>query len=227
VARRRRKGKSGKWVGRLLTTLLAIPAAYLVAALVGSLIPVNAAWKEPPDGTTIYLAGNGIHTDIIMPVEAEGLDWSSVLPNERQARWIAFGAGEQHVYLDTPAWSDITLATIWSAIRGGPRVMHVEFVGTPAYAARAIRLRPEEYRRLWTSIRAEFALDPEGGPERLAHPGYGCCDAFYQGVGKASAVRTCNNWVADRLRLAGVTVSVWPPFAEGLLWRYRRAPQST
>ena len=227
MARRRRKGKSRKWVGRLLTILLAVPAAYLVAALIGSLAPVNTAWKEPADGTTIYLADNGIHTDIIMPVDAEGLDWSSVVPDERQARWIAFGAGEQHVYLDTPAWSDITLATIWSAIRGGPRVMHVEFVGAPAYAARAIRLRPEEYRRLWTSIRAEFALDAEGGPERLAHPGYGCCDAFYQGVGKASAVRTCNNWVADRLRLAGVKVSVWPPFAEGLLWRYRRAPQST
>lgn len=126
MARRRRKGNSGKWVGRLLTLLLAIPAAYLVAALVGSLVPVNAAWTEPKSGTTIYLADNGIHTDIIMPVDAEGLDWSSVLANDRQARWIAFGAGERHVYLDTPAWSDITLATVWSALSGGPRVMHVE-----------------------------------------------------------------------------------------------------
>lgn len=88
-------------------------------------------------------------------------------------------------------------------------------------------MRPEEYRRLWASIRAEFALDARGRPERLAHRAYGCCDAFYRGVGKASAVRTCNSWIADRLRLAGVKVSVWPPFAEGLLWRYRRVPQST
>jgi hypothetical protein len=39
-------------------------------------------------------------------------------------------------------------------------------------------------------------------------------------------VETCNNWVAARLRLAGVKVSAWPPFANGLLWRYRRLPRA-
>ena len=223
VARRRRKGKWGKWVGRALTALLAIPAVYLVAALLGSLIAVNREWREPESGTTIYLADNGIHTDIIMPADAQGLDWSRFLAADSAgAEWIAFGAGEQHVYLDTPTWWDITPRTIASALIGGPRVMHVEYVGTPAYAARAIRLRPEEYRRLWASIRAECALDGQGRPQRLTHPGYGCCDAFYRGIGKASAVRTCNSWVADRLRLAGVKASVWPPFDEGLTWRYRK-----
>jgi len=208
--------------------LLAIPAAYLVAALPGSLIAVNGGWTEPDSGTTIYLAENGIHTDIVMPVAAQGLDWSAVLSAgdvavpQPGARWIAFGAGEQHVYLDTPTWWDITPKTIASALLGGPRVMHVEYVGTPAYAVRTIRLRPEEYRRLWASIRAELALDRSGHPQPMAHPGYGCCDAFYRGVGKASAVRTCNSWVADRLRLAGVKASIWPPFEEGLTWRYRK-----
>ncbi len=101
-------------------------------------------------------------------------------------------------------------------------MLHVDYVGSPAYAQREIRLRPEEYRRLWASIRAEFALDRNGRPQRIAHPGYGCCDSFYRAAGKASAVRTCNNWVADRLRLAGVKTSIWPPFAPGLLWRYRK-----
>ena len=50
VARRRRKGKAGKWVGRLLTLLLAVPALYLVAALIGSLMPVNRGWTEPAAG---------------------------------------------------------------------------------------------------------------------------------------------------------------------------------
>ncbi|HWU93263.1 MAG TPA: TIGR02117 family protein [Sphingomicrobium sp.] len=222
MARRRRKGKAGKWVARIVAALLALPAAYLLAALVGSLVPVNRGWSEPEHGTTIYLADNGIHTDIIMPVAANGLDWSAVLSVDPRTQWIAFGAGEQHVYLDTPTWWDITPRTIWSALAGGRRVLHVDYVGTPAYAQREIRLRPEEYRRLWASIRAEFALDRNGRPQRIAHPGYGCCDSFYGAAGKASAVRTCNNWVADRLRLAGVKTSIWPPFAPGLLWRYRK-----
>ena len=100
--------------------------------------------------------------------------------------------------------------------------MHVEYVGDPSYAVREIRLRPDEYRRLWAAIRADFALDPNGQPQRLDHPGYGCCDSFYRAVGRESAVRTCNTWVARWLRVAGVETSAWPPFVPGLVWRYRR-----
>ena len=233
MARRRRKSKAGKWVGRILSALLALPALYLLAALAGSLIAVNRGWDEPAEGTTVYIADNGIHADIIMPVKAEGLDWAPLIPKTDfaaaypNAQWIAFGAGERRVYLETPTWWDIRPGTIWSALIGGERVMHVEYVPSPYYAAREIRLRPEEYRRLWASIRAGFALDANGRPQRIAHPGYGCCDAFYRTNDKANMIRTCNSWVADRLRLAGVETSIWPPFVPGVLWRYRKVPQST
>jgi uncharacterized protein (TIGR02117 family) len=228
VARRRRKGNAGKWVGRILTALLAVPALYLAAALVGSLVPVNRDWAEPAQGTTVYIADNGIHADIIMPVRAQGLDWAPLVPKSDFAavpdgsRWIAFGSGEQRVYLNTPTWWDITPRTVWSALAGGKRVMHVEYVPNPDYATREIRLRPEEYRRLWAAMRADFALDPRGRAERIDHRGYGPADAFYRAVGKESAVRTCNTWVARWLRLAGVKTSLWPPFIPGLVWRYRR-----
>jgi uncharacterized protein (TIGR02117 family) len=219
----------GNWVGRFLTALLAIPAAYLVAALIGSLVPVNRVWSEPAEGIDVYLADNGIHADLIMPVDAEGLDWGPLLPKsdfaapDPDARWIAFGSGEERVYLNTPTWWDITPATVWSALAGGKRVMHVEYVPSPDYAVRQIRLRPEEYRRLWSAVRADFALDRRGRPIRIDHRGYGPADAFYRAVGKESTVRTCNSWVARWLRLAGVETSLWPPFVNGLTWRYRRA----
>src|SRR3954451_1507344 len=41
VARRGRKSKAGRWVARALSAILATPALYLVAALLGSLVPVN------------------------------------------------------------------------------------------------------------------------------------------------------------------------------------------
>ena len=136
---------------------------------------------------------------------------------------MAFGSGEQRVYLETPRWRDIKPATIWSALTGGKRVMHVEWVREPSYAAREIHLRPEEYRRLWAAVRGDFALDAASRPQHIAAPGYGCCDAFYRATGKASAIRTCNSWAANRLRLAGVKTSLWPPFVQGLVWRYRKA----
>lgn len=230
MARRRRKGKSGRWIGRLLTALLCVPALYLAAALLGSLVPVNRTWTEPRQGITVYIADNGIHADLVMPLKAGGLDWSAFVPQSDMAlanageRWIAFGSGEERVYLNTPTWWDLTPRTFFAALTGGRRVMHVEYVPSPDYAVRQIRLRPDEYRRLWAAVRADFEVDSRGRPVRLSHPGYGCCDAFYRAVGKESAFRTCNSWVARWLRLAGVETSLWPPFVNGLTWRYRRNP---
>ena len=165
MARRREKSEAGKWVGRLLVALLALPALYLAAALIGSLVPVNRSWTEPANGTTIYLADNGIHVDIIMPVEAQGLDWRPLIPPAispmptRLAAGSPSGRASSGSISNTPTWWDITPRTIWSALTGGERVMHVEYVPSPYYAVRQIRLRPEEYRRLWAAIRADFALD--------------------------------------------------------------------
>jgi uncharacterized protein (TIGR02117 family) len=229
VARRRRKPKGKQWLGWLARAILSIPALYLLAALVGSLVPVNRGWTEPEAGTTIYLADNGIHVDIVMPAAAQGLDWAKLFQArdfggiDPNASFIAFGAGEQRVYLDTPTWWDLKPATLWSALAGGKRVMHVEYVPSPSYTVREIRLRPDEYRRLWAAIRADLLLDRRGQPQRIDHLGYGPSDAFYRATGKASALRTCNSWVADKLRLAGVRTSLWPPFDGGLTWRYRKA----
>ena len=229
MARRRRKSKFTKWTKRGLLALAILPALYLIAAVAGSLIPANRAWQESERGVTIFIADNGVHADIIMPVRALGLDWAPLIPAQdfarppREPRWIAFGSGEERVYLNTPTWWDLTPRTIWSALVGGRRVMHVEYVADPSYAVREIRLRPEEYRRLWAAIRADFG----GRPERIDHPGYGRADAFYRATGKANALRTCNSWAADKLRLAGVKTSLWPPFVQGLTWRYREIDQST
>jgi uncharacterized protein (TIGR02117 family) len=229
-SRRRRRGRRTRrsWTRTIALVLAAPLLLYLGAALIGSLVPVNRGWTEPDEGVTLYLADNGIHADIIMPAEAAGLDWRPLLPKsdfanaDPAAGWVGFGAGEQRVYLETPRWRDIEPRTIWSALTGGNRVMHVEWVADPSYAAREIRLRPEEYRRLWAAVRADFALDRSGTPQRIGHPGYGPADAFYRATGKASAIRTCNSWAAAKLRLAGVKTSAWPPFIQGLAWRYRR-----
>jgi uncharacterized protein (TIGR02117 family) len=226
--RRRRRPKRPPIAG-IVTAILAIPALYLIAALIGSLVPVNRGWTEPDAGVTVYLADNGVHTDIVMPARAQGLDWTPLVPKSDTAapredsQWVAFGSGEEQVYLNTPTWWDITPKTVWAALTGSRRVMHVEWVPSPSYAVREIRLRPEEYRRLWAAIRADFNLGPDGRPVKVDHPGYGCCDAFYWAGGRFSALSTCNTWTADKLRLAGVETSLWPPFTHGVTWRYRKA----
>ena len=228
VRRQRRRRRKSSWVRKSLLAIAAVPLAYLFAALIGSLIPVNRSWTEPEEGVTIYIANNGVHSDIVMPVKAQGLDWAPILPRSDfaspspDAQWLAFGSGEEKVYLETPRWRDIRVGTVWAALTGGKRVMHVEWVSNPNYMDRAVRLRPEEYRRLWAAIRSEFELDANGEPKRIDHPGYGRSDAFYRGLGTFNGLKTCNTWAASRLRLAGIKTSVWPPFVQGLTWRYRK-----
>jgi uncharacterized protein (TIGR02117 family) len=190
--KRRSRRRKSRWIRRIAIAVLAIPAIYLLGALIGSLVPKS--------------------------------DFADVAAD---AGWVAFGAGERRVYLETPTWADLSLKTAFVALTGGERVMHVEWVSNPGYAAREVRLTPEQYRRLWASIRAGFRLDADGKPIRIDHPGYGPRDAFYEGIGKANAIHTCNQWAAGRLRLAGVEAPLWSPFVNGLTWRYRKAGQST
>jgi uncharacterized protein (TIGR02117 family) len=215
---------------RLLLGILALPGLYLLAALIGGVVPLNSQWREPAEGTVVYLRSNGVHVDIVMPAKAQGLDWRPYFPVRDFAdppaapRWFGFGAGERRVYLETPTWLDMSPRTLWAAIAGGERVLHVDRTVVPGEDLVAIRLRPEEYRRLWAAVRAQFVLSQSGRPQRLPFRGYGPDDAFYRARGKANVVNTCNQWVADQLRLAGVKVSAWAPFPLGVRWRYRQVP---
>ena len=48
--------------------------------------------------------------------------------------------------------------------------------------------------------------------------GYFGYDAFYEGTGRYSAVRTCNSWTGAALAAAGIRVGAWTPFPVTVLW---------
>ncbi len=219
----RRRRRKHLILRRALLVLAAIPALYLLAALVGGLASVNRQWVEPDEGITVYLADNGIHADLILPVRAEGLDWRDVL-RPRDARrppdtpaFVAFGSGERAVYLETPTWADLKPTTAIVALAHGRRIMHVDWMADDSFAYRELRLRPAEYRRLFQAVRESF----NGRPRLIPGRGYGETDAFYESAGHTSAFWTCNQWVASRLRLAGVRAPLWSPFPTALTRRYR------
>lgn len=230
---RRKKQSRVKQVAKALAAIVLIPiAVYLGLAALGTLIPVNSGWEEPEEGITIYLADNGVHTDIVFPVEAAGVSWQGWFAPEDfedsrwlNARWIMIGAGDEGIYTTAENWSDLTLGVAVNSITTGTRVMHVQWVTEPeTWTAAEIRLRPEEYRRLYAAARATFALDDNGAPRVLETPGYFGSDAFYRGIGPFNAIQTCNQWVASRLRIAGIETSLWAPFSMSLPWRYRNPP---
>jgi uncharacterized protein (TIGR02117 family) len=206
---------------RVLAIAFLIPlGAYLAAVVVLGHIPANAAWREPETGTTIFVQTNGVHTGIVMPAGAQGVDWrdrvrASDLPDpQRAGAWLAFGWGDRGFYLDTPTWRQARLSTIARALTGsGTTVVHVDHLDAfaPDENWRPIRLRPEEYRRLAAFIAATFA---EG---HQVTPGYTPRDVFYTARGHYSALRTCNVWTGEALRHAGVRVGLWTPFESDVM----------
>lgn len=190
---------------------------YGAAGLIGGAIPTNAGWREPTEGVRIQVSSNGVHTGLIVPVVAAGVDWRDLIRPEdladpRYAGYpaVEIGWGERAFYLETPTWADVRPLTVLGAAFGSDRtVIHVDHIPFPAPDAdsRAITLRPEEYRRLAAFVHASFA---QRGWHRT---GYFHNDAFYAGRGRFSALRTCNTWTGDALRYAGVRIGAWTPFA--------------
>lgn len=217
----------GHWARSALRWLLCGVAAVAVLLLgyggagwVGGLVPANGEWREPEQGIRIYVEDNGIHTGIVLPVRAAGVDWSGLVRGEdlRDPRfaghgWRSFGWGDRDFYLNTPTWAELRPGRVLKAAIGSrDTLMHVDFIPEPAEGpnVRAIVLRPEEYHRLAAFIRASFRTGADGRAAR--HPGYGNYDAFYAGTGTYSAIRTCNAWTGEAFRAAGVKMGIWTPF---------------
>lgn len=208
--------------------LVALPLLYLLAALVGGLIPANAGWEPPRQGVTIFVETNGVHTWIVMPAMRPEMDWRRLAPASdigdprRAGDHVAIGYGNRDFYLNTPAWKDLTLRrALGAAFGNGPSLLHVYHERGPAPSAdrRPIVLSPAQYRRLAAVVASSFALGADGRTIALRGRGYGASDVFYEAKGSYNLFATCNEWSGAMLRAAGVRTGLWTPFAQSIMWR--------
>ena len=204
-----------RWIGRAAALLSLLAGGYAAAGLVGGAIPAHAGWRPPARGIRVYIESNGIHVGLVVPKVAAGVDWRDWAPGADLAdpRYggydhLAIGWGDKAFYLETATWADVRPRTLLAAARGSDAtLMHVEHVPEPRGGdVRSLLLRPEEYRRLASYIRASIA------PRRTRYRGYDANDVFYAARGHYSAVQTCNAWAGDALRQAGIRVGRWTPF---------------
>jgi uncharacterized protein (TIGR02117 family) len=212
-----------KWGLRALGALGVLVAGYLAAAVGLGLLPANREAAPVADGVEIAFTSNGFHVDVILPMTAAGVDWTQWCPPDAfggvPAGHLAFGWGDRAFYLETPRYADIRPLTALHAVLWSPdTVLHVTYVDDPNRLAglRRITVAPETYRRLAAYIAAGFRRDADGRPMLRPERGYGARDAFYAAVGTYSPFRTCNEWLAEGLRQAGIRTGWWAPFAFGV-----------
>nr|WP_281501167.1 TIGR02117 family protein [Erythrobacter sp. F6033] len=194
---------------------------FLLSAWIGSSIPRNSDWAETQDGIEIFVGSNGIHTEIVMPIDSEVIDWRGQFalgdvssPNLSYTH-VSVSWGEKAFFLETPTWSDLTPSVALNAMTGGSGVLHVAWYVRPAPSEdfRPLRIGRAEYERLVSQVQAQ--LVPEETRETYA--GYSYYDVFYDAVGTYHIGNTCNQWTSDRLADAGIKTGSWTPLPGGVM----------
>lgn len=215
-------------LGRGLTVMMGMLLGLALAVIAGSVIPANPGWREPESGVQIFLYSNGVHTGIVVPTVSAAKDWRTMVPasdltDPRYAGdHLIFSWGERIFYLDTPTWSDLNLTTAARALAGSGRtLLHVDHLRgvTPDADMRPVMISMAQYAALVRLLEADFALDTQGRTQAIK--GYFQADAFYEGRGRYSLLRTCNVWTGEKLQAIGVRTGQWTPVAQGLMWWFK------
>jgi uncharacterized protein (TIGR02117 family) len=193
-------------------------ALYVLVALAG-LIPVNNDFEPTADGVEIMVISTAIHADLVLPIRNETVDWSRHLPpsdfkgDVSRATHVAFGWGNREFYIDTPTWADVKAGTVFrAAFWPSPSCMHVNMWNDNANPAGArTRISHEQYRQLVEYLLGSFRRDEDGRFLLIVGGAYGRNDAFYQAHGSYHAFNTCNCWVGQGLKAAGVRTGWFTP----------------
>ncbi|OUR96825.1 hypothetical protein A9Q84_10830 [Halobacteriovorax marinus] len=214
-----------KIVFTLLASFVLIPLAYFMWSFILSFVTTEEIVKEEKD-ITIYVASNPIHTEFLLPVKNEFIDWSELIrPRDykidfKDFSYVAIGWGDKRFYFEMPRWENFTLDLGFTALLlPTESVMHFDFYHTPNQfekSPRELKISKRQYKILISYIRESLKLEND---KLILHSGknYTSSDNFYQARGKFHLFNTCNMWTNKGLKRMGVKTSIWSPFKYGVL----------
>lgn len=225
--------KIGRVVLRSLGVLVALLVLYVLAGWLLPYIGVNKdAGQKGPEEMSIYIKSNGVHTDIVVPVRDQVIDWSRTVrydftdAKDSTLSWLAFGWGDKGFYLQTPQWSDLKFSVAFKAMfHLSSSAMHLTFYKTmqTGEKCKEIRISREEYRKLVHFLRESFIYDARGNIIQIpsTNDGYGADDVFFEAKGAYDLFHTCNTWANNALKACDQRACLWTPLDKGIFYQYR------
>jgi len=221
--------KTTKFLLKCGLVIIVLPLIYLLFATVLSLIPINQAFDPVKgEGIEIFISSNGVHTDFILPITSDSIDWQPYFPasnfqgiDPSTMSHISFGWGDQGFYLETPTWADLKLSTALKALfLKSNSAMHVTYLRKPKPSSTVKRLviSESQYAQLASYIEGSFQKDSNGHFSWISGSGYRVNDTFYAANGSFSLFKTCNVWTGKGLRQIGIKTGLWTPFSQSVLF---------
>ncbi len=204
---------------RFVTALIALPLCYFSVATVGAMIP--GTYADLPSGTEnlVGLVRGPIHYDFLIPLSPETrthfayAEDAGVPVYNPDAEWLVLGWGAEGFYTTTGTMADMSAGTVLRAAWGDAAVIRLDVAGNvqgvPGLSF--ITLSDPQFAALLSAIDASFQQDQTAMPIPLPYDGFTSTDAFFAARGDFNLFHTCNAWVGETLRAAGVPFGIWTP----------------
>ncbi len=218
-----------KFIGKALLAFIAFILLYLFTAFCLSRISCDEEINQK-DELSIYIKTNGVHTDIVVPVKNEQMDWSKEIKfshtesKDSTYNYLGLGWGDKGFYLETPTWADLKTSVAFKAATGlSTTAIHATYYHnmTIDSTCRKIDISKEQYNRLITYITDSFQKNKDGHWMHIeTEANYGNSDAFYEANGSYSLFHTCNTWSNNALKYSGQKHCFWTPFDTGIFLNY-------
>jgi uncharacterized protein (TIGR02117 family) len=223
--------KSLRLAGLAILSLLLLIGCYLLAAYVLSRIGVDRQGPAASD-VSIYLLTNGVHTDVVLPLRTDQVDWTREIRFEHtqgkdsSMNFVALGWGDKGFYLHTPTWDDLTFPTAFrAAFALSSSAIHATFYKSMEEGEQCVRIdiSREDYARLTNYVRQSFRPDAQGRFVPISTTAnYGANDAFYEAAGRYSLFYTCNTWANEALKSCRQKACLWTAFDTGIFYHYKK-----
>ena len=214
----------------ILICLVAFVALYFTAAFCLSRITIPAEKTDDPKEITIYIKTNGVHTDIVVPVRNDQMDWSreikygNTVSKDTAYQYLGIGWGDKGFFLETPTWSQLKLSVAFKAAFGlSTAAMHATYYKsmTEDNDCKKISISRKQYAGLINHITKWFQKDADGRFINIkTTANYSDTDTFYEAKGRYNLFFTCNTWANNMLKACGQKSCVWTIFDTGIFLKY-------
>jgi uncharacterized protein (TIGR02117 family) len=215
---------------KIIFGFVAFISLYLLSAYCLSRITVNKEINSKEE-VTIYILTNGVHTDLVVPIQSQLYDWSkqvlfaNTISKDTNYNFLAMGWGDKGFYLETPEWKDLKASVAFKAAFAlGNTAIHATYYKsmTEGENCRKILISKEQFQRLLNYITNSFKKDNNGHFINIVTKAvYGKDDAFYEANGSYSMLHTCNTWANSGLKTSGQKCCLWTPFDTGIFLKYK------
>ncbi len=212
---------------RILSLLLVLTVSvilYVLTAFILINVKVNSSESlrnQKTNTSQIYLSTNGVHLDLIVPVNLLTSNLKQGLYLGSQDAFVAFGWGDADFYLNTPTWSDLTFITAVKALfLKSSTLMHVSRFQNIDHDWVKVAINDDQLKKINSYLEGSFKTDIKNQKQLIPNASYFTNDSFYKANGSYSVLKTCNTWVNQGFKYSGLTACYWTPFDFGLLGIY-------